>query len=91
VPPACCHRAWSVSSFLEKAGKNNLTALDILHHICDEERASRMKSAFDQHIKDERFPELTTIDGFNCDFETARKKLRARYLALHDLGFLTTA
>lgn len=77
-----------VSSLLEKAGKDNLTALDTLHRLCDEERASRMKSAVDRRIKDARFPELNTIDGFDFDFDPARKKLRARYLALHDLGFL---
>ncbi len=75
-------------SILEKAGKDNLSVLDILHRLCDEERASRMKSAVDRRIKDARFPELNTIDGFDFDFDTTRKKLRARYLALHDLGFL---
>ena len=35
-----------------------------------------------------RFPEINTIDAFNIDYDPARKKLRDRYLALHDLDFL---
>src|SRR4030095_16659178 len=56
--------------------------------LCDEERASRMKSAVDRRVKDAKFPELNTVDGFDFDFDPVRKKLRARYLALHDLTFL---
>jgi DNA replication protein DnaC len=77
-----------VPSLLEKAGKENLTPLEIVHRLCDEERASRMKSAVDRRIKDAKFPELNTVDGFDFDFDAVRKKLRARYLALHDLAFL---
>lgn len=75
-------------ALLEKAGKDNLTLLDVIHRLCDEERASRMKSAVDRRIKAARFPELNTIDGFDFDFDAVRKKLRTRYLALHDLTFL---
>src|SRR3954471_4361117 len=77
-----------VPSLLEQAKNDNLTDLEILHRLCDEERASRMKSAVDRRIKDAKFPELNTVDGFDFDFDPIRKKLRARYLALHDLTFL---
>jgi DNA replication protein DnaC len=79
-----------VASLLEQAKNDNLTDLEILHRLCDEERASRMKSAVDRRIKDAKFPELNTVDGFDFDFDfdPVRKKLRARYLALHDLTFL---
>jgi DNA replication protein DnaC len=77
-----------VPSLLEQAKQNNLTDLEILHRLCDEERASRMKSAIDRRIKDAKFPELNTVDAFNFDFDPIRKKLRARYLALHDLTVL---
>jgi DNA replication protein DnaC len=77
-----------VPSLLEQAKNDNLTDLEILHRLCDEERASRMKSAVDRRIKDAKFPELNTVDGFDFDFDPVRKKLRARYLALHDLTFL---
>jgi DNA replication protein DnaC len=75
-------------SLLEQARQDNLTTLDVIDRLCDEERASRMKSAVERRIKDAKFPELNTIDGFNFDFDPVRKKLRARYLALHDLSFL---
>jgi DNA replication protein DnaC len=77
-----------VPSLLEQAGTDNLTDLEILHRLCDEERASRMKGAVDRRVRDARFPELNTVDGFDFDFDAVRKKLRARYLALHDLTFL---
>jgi DNA replication protein DnaC len=41
-----------------------------------------------RRIHDARFPEVNTVDAFNFDFCPVRKKVRARYLALHDLGFL---
>ena len=75
-------------SLLDKAGKDNLTSLDVIHRLCDDERAHRMKGAVNRRVKDARFPELNTIDGFDFDFDVVRKKLRARYLALHDLTFL---
>lgn len=75
-------------ALLDKAGKENLTPLDVLHRLCDDERAYRMKGAVNRRIKDARFPELNTVDGFDFDFDPVRKKLRARYLALHDLTFL---
>jgi DNA replication protein DnaC len=77
-----------LAQLLEQARQDNLTTLDVIDRLCDEERASRMKSAVERRIKDARFPELNTIDGFDFDFDPARKKLRARYLALHDLSFL---
>jgi len=80
--------AQRVPDILEKASTDNLTTLDVIHRLCDEERASRMKSAVERRIKDAKFPELNTIDGFDFDFDAVRKKLRTRYLALHDLSFL---
>src|SRR6476659_10827877 len=77
-----------VASLLEQAKNDNLTDLEILHRLFYEERACRMKSAVDRRIKDAKFPELNTVDGFDFDFDPVRKKLRARYLALHDLTFL---
>ncbi len=77
-----------LSALLDQAAKDNLTTLEVVHRLCDDERAQRMKSAVNRRIKDARFPELNTIDGFDFDFDPVRKKLRARYLALHDLTFL---
>ena len=77
-----------VPSLLELAAKDNLSTLDVVHRLCDEEKQSRLKSAIERRIRDARFPEINTVDGFNFDFDPSRKKMRARYLALHDLGFL---
>lgn len=77
-----------VSNLLDLAGKDNLTTIDVLHRLCDEERASRLGRAVNRRIRDARFPELNTVDGFDFDFDPVRKKVRARYLALHDLAFL---
>lgn len=75
-------------SLLAKAANENLSALDVVHRLCDEEKQSRMRSAVERRIRDASFPEINTVDAFNFDFDPARKKMRARYLALHDLGFL---
>jgi DNA replication protein DnaC len=77
-----------VSELLDRAGKENLCTLDVLHRLCDEERAGRLKRAVDRRIHDARFPEVNTVDGFDFDFDTYRKKVRSRYLALHDLAFI---
>lgn len=77
-----------VPELLQQAAKKNLSALDVVHRLCDEEKQSRMRSAVERRVRDARFPEINTIDGFNFDFDPVRKKLRARYLALHDLAFL---
>lgn len=80
--------AATLAELLDQAAKQNLTACDVIDRLCDEEKASRMRSAVERRIKSARFPEVNTVDGFDFDWDTARKKLRARYLALHDLAFL---
>lgn len=77
-----------VGELLEDAAKRNLTLLDALHRLSDEEKKSRLDSAVKRRIQDARFPQITTVDGFDFDFDPCRKKLRARYLALHDLAFI---
>jgi len=41
-----------------------------------------------RRIQSAHFPQINTVDGFDFDFDACRKKLKARYLALHDLAFL---
>lgn len=77
-----------VPSLIELAGKDNLSTLEVAHRLCDEEKQSRLRSAVERRIRDARFPEVNTVDAFDFDFDPARKKMRARYLALHDLAFL---
>jgi DNA replication protein DnaC len=75
-------------SLIELAAKDNLSSLEVVDRLCDEEKQSRLRSAVERRIRDARFPEVNTVDAFDFDFDPARKKLRARYLALHDLAFL---
>jgi len=77
-----------VAAILDQAAKENLSTLEVIHRLCDEEKQSRLKSAVDRRIRDARFPEINTVDAFDFDFDPTRKKLRARYLALHDLAFI---
>jgi DNA replication protein DnaC len=77
-----------VAALLARAAKDNLSTLDVIDRLCDEEKQSRMRSAVERRLRDARFPEINTIDAFNFDFAQERKKMRARYLALHDLAFL---
>jgi DNA replication protein DnaC len=78
----------TVAALSEKAVAENLSPLDVVDRLCDEERASRMRASVERRIHDARFPEITTIDAFDFEFCSVRTKLRSRYLALHDLAFL---
>lgn len=71
-----------------EAAKKNLTPLDVAHRLADEEKKSRIDGAIRRRIAGARFPEINTIDAFDFDFDASRKKLKARYLALHDLSFV---
>ena len=73
---------------VESARTENLSALQVADRLADEEKASRLRSAVDRRVRDARFPEINTVDAFDFDFDSDRKKIRARYLALHDLSFL---
>jgi DNA replication protein DnaC len=77
-----------VKTLLAQAAKDNFTPLDVAHRLADEEKSSRIRSAISRRISDARFPEINTIDAFEFDFSSCRKRLRARYLALHDLTFV---
>jgi len=80
--------ARTLKELLDKAARENLTTSDVIGRLCDEEKASRMRSAIAAKVKGARFPEINTVDGFDFDFDPVRKKLKARYLALHDAAFL---
>lgn len=80
--------AEQLAPLLAKAADENLTVLDVVDRLCDEEKASRLRNAIKRRIANARFPELNTVDAFDFNFCPVRKKLRARYLALHDLAFL---
>jgi len=80
--------ARTVGDLLAEAAKKNLTHLDVVQRLADEEKKSRVDGAINRRILDAHFPEVNTVDGFDFEFDPCRKKLKARYLALHDLAFL---
>lgn len=82
--------AESLQEVMARVTEDNLTTLEAVSMLCDQEKGSRLRSAVKRRIQAAKFPEVNTIDGFDFDFCPKRKKLRARYLALHDLDFLTT-
>lgn len=78
----------ALPGILEQAKRDNSTLLSMVGKLADAEKASRINSAITRRIRDARFPEINTIDGFDFDFDPVRRKLKSRYLALHDLAFL---
>jgi len=50
-----------VPALLELAAKDNLTTLDVVHRLCDEEKQSRLRSAVDRRLREARFPEINTM------------------------------
>ncbi len=80
--------AENVDDLLERASKENLSALDVVDLLCDEERQGRKQRAVERRIKAAQFPELNTIDAFDFAASPARKRIKARYLALHDIAFI---
>lgn len=78
----------ALGELLKKAAAENLPPLEVVSRLCDEEKVSRMRSAVLAKVKGARFPEVNTVDGFDFNFCPVRKKLKGRYLALHDVAFL---
>jgi DNA replication protein DnaC len=83
--------ARGLEGLISRASKTNLTPLEIADALCDDEKSSRIRSAVERRIRGARFPEISTVDSFDFEWDAARKKTRARYLALCDLGFLDRA
>lgn len=78
----------ALPTLLETAAKDNLTTLEVIDRLADEETRSRVRRSVDRRISAARFPEVNTVEGFNFNYDPCRKRLRARYLALHDMAFL---
>jgi DNA replication protein DnaC len=78
----------ALPEILATASKENLSALEVLDRLADEETASRLRRSVERRVSAARFPEVNTVDGFEFDYDPARKKIRSRYLALHDMAFL---
>jgi DNA replication protein DnaC len=82
--------ARELEAILDKAARENLSALEVVSRLADEEQQSRLRHSVERRLRDARFPEINTIDAFDFSFDPVRKAIRQRYLALHDLGFLST-
>jgi DNA replication protein DnaC len=81
----------ALEALLARAGKANMTPLDVIGALADAEKNSRIESAVARRIRGARFAEISTVDNFDFDFDPTRRKMKARYLALADLGFLDRA
>lgn len=81
----------ALEPLLQRAAKHNLTPLQVVDALAEEERKSRIKSAIDRRVRGARFAEISTIDAFDFGWDPVRKKMKSRYLALHDLAFLDRA
>ena len=80
--------ARALEALAARAKDANMTPLDIVGTLVDAEKSSRIESAVKRRIRDAHFAEIKTVDSFDFDFDPARRKSKARYLALADLGFL---
>jgi DNA replication protein DnaC len=78
----------ALPEILAMAKKKNLTTLDVIDRLAEEERQSRLRRSVERRIKAARFPEINTVDGFDFSYDPCRRKLKARYLALHDMKFV---
>lgn len=78
----------NIPKLIEQANKKNLATIDVIDRLCDEEKVSRESHAVARRIKSAKFPEVNTIDAFDFTHDTTRKKIKARYLALHDMNFI---
>ena len=52
--------AKAITALLEQAAKENLSTLDVVDRLCDEEKQSRLRSAVDRRIHDARFMLFST-------------------------------
>jgi DNA replication protein DnaC len=80
--------ATALRDLVDKAAAENLSVAEVISRLADEEKQSRLRSAVQRRVQTARFPEINTVDTFDFDFDPVRKKLKSRYLALHDLTFL---
>ena len=66
--------AAEIRAILELAAADNLSTLDVIHRLADEEKDSRIRNAIKRRINNAKFPEVNTIDAFDFGFDVARKQ-----------------
>jgi len=77
----------ALQNLLAEARDGNLTYLQVIDRLCEEEKKSRIESAIRKRIQDARFSEINTIDAYDFDYCPSRKKIKSKYLAMCDLSF----
>jgi len=80
--------AETLADLLKQASADNLCPLDVVDRLCDEEKQGRQQRSVERRINDAHFPEINTVDAFDFACDPARKRLKSRYLALHDIAFV---
>ena len=78
----------TLADLLALATKANLSTLEVIDRLCDEEGQGRRQRAIHRRIREAQFPEINTVDAFDFSYDPARKRLKSRYLAMHDMAFI---
>jgi DNA replication protein DnaC len=73
---------------METAGKNNWPALKTLDHLFELEIETRRLSRIALCFRQSKLTEKLTIDQFDFNHHSSRKKQKTRILSLMSLGFL---
>ena len=78
----------NIEEVVTVAGKANLTILETIEQLIDFEMDVRKKNRIDRLFKASKLIEKQTIDQFEFNFDTSRKKQKTLILNLMDLGFI---
>ena len=78
----------NLSQVIELAKEKNWSALQIIEHTLDLELEAREKNRIALRFKQSRLFEKPTIDQFDFNFHTSRKRQKNRILNLMDLEFI---
>jgi DNA replication protein DnaC len=82
------HCAESVEVILEQAAQKNLSPLQIINRLLDLEIEQRRLARIRRCFKQSKLLEEPTIDQFDFNYHSSRKKQKATILRLLDLEFI---
>jgi DNA replication protein DnaC len=82
------HCAESVEVILEQAAQKNLSPLQIINRLLDLEIEQRCLARIRRCFKQSKLLEEPTIDQFDFNYHSSRKKQKATILRLLDLEFI---
>lgn len=80
--------AENLEQVIQMAAQKNWTALKIIEHLLDLELESRRKNSIALRFKQSRLDEKPTIDQFEFNLHSSRKKQKNRILNLMTLDFI---